>query len=113
MTDVERIGGRVVLLDKGKVRLDRDLDALREDICMAMVPRASAANAAVIEEMPGCLGVRLVLDEWHAIFNGPSEAVHRDLRETLGVNGIRCVSLPLEELFIEMVGGDRKEVGAA
>jgi hypothetical protein len=24
MTDVERIGGRMVLLDKGKVRLDRE-----------------------------------------------------------------------------------------
>ncbi len=113
MTDVERIGGRVVLLDKGKVRLDRDLDGLREEVCLAMVPRRTAANSAAIEQMRGCLGVRLVLDEWHAIFNGSSEAVRQELGETLGVNGIRCVSLPLEELFIEMVGGDRKEVGAA
>jgi ABC-2 type transport system ATP-binding protein len=113
MPDVERIGGRVVLLDKGKVRLDRDLDALREETCMAMVPRAWAPDAALIEAIPGCLGVRLVLDEWHAVFNGSPESVHQELREKLRASNIRCVSLPLEELFIELVGGDRKEVGAA
>jgi len=113
MTDVERIGGRVVLLDKGKVRLDRQLDELRDEVCMAMAPRASAGSAAVFEQMRGCLSVRLVLDEWHAVFNGSPEAVRQELRETLGIDGIRCVSLPLEELFIELVGGDRKEVVAA
>lgn len=113
MTDVERIGGRVVLLDKGKVRLDRDLDALREEVCLAILPRAWAPDASGIERMEGCLGMRLVLDEWHAIFNGTPEVVHRQLRESTGTSNIRCVSLPLEELFIELVGGDRKEVGAA
>jgi ABC-2 type transport system ATP-binding protein len=113
MTDVERIGGRMVLLDKGKVRLDRELDGLREEVCMAMVPRTSGLDAATIERMRGCLGVRLVLDEWHAVFNGSPETVDRELRSVTGMNGIRCVSLPLEELFIELVGGDRREVGAA
>jgi ABC-2 type transport system ATP-binding protein len=113
MTDVERIGGRMVLLDKGKVRLDRDLDGLREEVSMAMVPRSSVPDAATIERMHGCLGVRLVRDEWHAVFDGSPEAVDRELRAVTGRNGIRCVSLPLEELFIELVGGDRREVGAA
>jgi ABC-2 type transport system ATP-binding protein len=108
MTDVERIGGRVVLLDEGKVRLDRDLDRLCEESCVALIPLASAADAGIIERTQGCLGVRLVRDEWHAVFDGEPEAVHRRLLESLGTNGIRCVSMPLEELFIEMVGGDRK-----
>src|SRR5580700_3303539 len=68
MTDVERIGGRVVLLDEGKVRLDRALDRLREETCMAVVPRASDPDGAGIGRTPGCLGVRLVFDEWHAVF---------------------------------------------
>jgi ABC-type multidrug transport system ATPase subunit len=55
MTDVERIGGRVILLDEGRVRLDRDLDRIREDICLAVVPRASAPDAAAIERTSGCL----------------------------------------------------------
>ncbi len=32
MSDVERIGGRVVLLDRGRVRIDRDLDRIREEV---------------------------------------------------------------------------------
>jgi len=113
MPDVERIGGRVILLDKGKVRLDRELDELREEVCMAILPRASAADASAIEKIPGCLGVRLVLDGWHAVFNDSPEVVRRKLREKLRVHEVRCVSLPLEELFIELVGRDRKEVALA
>ena len=31
------------------------------------------------------------------------------LQAALGANGIRCVRVPLEELFIEMVGANRGE----
>jgi ABC-2 type transport system ATP-binding protein len=107
MTDVERIGGRVILLDEGKVRLDRDLDRIREDMCLAVVPRASAPDAAVIERTSGCLRVRPVFDDWHAVMEGTPETARRQLAESLGVDGIRCVRVPLEELFIELVGGER------
>ncbi|HWC96538.1 MAG TPA: ABC transporter ATP-binding protein [Candidatus Sulfopaludibacter sp.] len=107
MTDVERIGGRVILLDQGKVRLDRDLDRLREEVCVAMLPRGSAADAGTLEHLPGCLNARPVFDDWHAVFDGTPEAVERQIRQSLGVDGTRCVRVPLEELFIEMVGSDR------
>lgn len=61
MTDVERIGGRIVLLSEGKVAMDRHLDRIREDLCIAMVP----------------------------------------------ADNIRCLRVPLEELFIELMGGER------
>jgi ABC-2 type transport system ATP-binding protein len=107
MTDVERIGGRVILLDQGKVRLDRDLDRIREDICLAVVPRASAPDAAVIERTAGCLRVRPVFDDWHAVMEGTPETARRQLTDSLGIDGIRCVRVPLEDLFIELVGGER------
>ncbi len=107
MGDVERIGGRVVLLDGGKVRLDRDLDRLREEVCVAMLPRGSAPDSETLERIPGCLHARPVFDDWHAVFEGAPDAVERRLKESLGVNGTRCVRVPLEELFIEMVGSDR------
>jgi ABC-2 type transport system ATP-binding protein len=109
MNDVERLGGRVILLDEGKVRLDEDLDRLREGVCVAMVPRASAPDPAALERVPGCLRVRPVFDDWHAVFRGEPDAVQAGLAAALGVNGIRCARVPLEELFIEMVGGNRGE----
>jgi ABC-2 type transport system ATP-binding protein len=107
MTDVERIGGRVILLDEGKARLDCDLDRIREDICIAVVPRASAPDAAAIERTDGCLRVRPVFDDWHAVMEGTPEAARQALEESLGADGIRCLRVRLEELFIELVGGER------
>jgi len=107
MTDVERLGGRIVLLDDGKVRLDRQLDQIHEDHCVAMIPRRGIVPAAAIESLPGCLRVRPVFDDWHAVFQGAPDAVHRQLQQSLAIDGIRCVSVPLEELFVELVGNDR------
>jgi ABC-2 type transport system ATP-binding protein len=107
MNDVERLGGRVVLLDDGKVRLDRQLDQIHEDHCVAMIPRSAVPDAAALERLPGCLRVRPVFDDWHAVFQGTPDEVRRALRESLSLDGIRCVSVPLEELFVEMVGSNR------
>lgn len=107
MGDVERIGGRVVLLDGSKVRIDRDLARIREEMCLAMVPRAGAPDAAVLERLPGCLRVRAVFDDWHVVVEGRPEEVQARIAGELGANGVRCVRVPLEELFIELVGGER------
>jgi ABC-type uncharacterized transport system ATPase subunit len=94
MSDVERIGRRVVLLDNGRVRLDRNLDRLREDVCVAMLPLGSAPDTATLRRIPGCLNARPVFNDWHAIFEGAPETVQRQINETLGVNGTRCVRVP-------------------
>jgi len=107
MSDVERIGGRVVLLDGGKVFLDRPLDALRENLCVALVPKASAADSARLEREPGCLRARSSGEDWHAVFEGEPAAVSGQLAASLGANGIRCFQVPLEELFVELLGGQR------
>ena len=107
MTDVERLGGRIILLDDGKVRLDSPLDQIHEDHCLAIIPRAAVRDCADIENLPGCLRVRPAFDDWHAVFEGTPDQVHRLLREALALDGIRCVSVPLEELFVELVGNNR------
>jgi len=109
MNDVERIGGRVVLLDEGRVRLDSDLDRLREDFCVAMVPKASAPSAAALRAVPGCVGARLVFEDWHVVFQAAPDAAEAQLKKSLGTNGINCVRVPLEEMFVELVGGKREK----
>jgi ABC-2 type transport system ATP-binding protein len=101
MGDVERLGGRVVLLDAGVVVVDRDIDQLREDYCVAVIPRR-LADARTLAQMPGCVRVRSASGEWHAVFQGtPSEV------EALFGGNVSCASVRLEELFIELVGGNR------
>ena len=107
MGDIERIGGRVVLLDKGTVRLDSEIASLAEDICIAMVPRYGVSDVAAIERIPGCLRARLVFDTWHAVVRGTPESAKHRVESALGISGVECVRVPLEELFIEMVGGER------
>jgi ABC-2 type transport system ATP-binding protein len=107
MADVERIGERVVLLDEGRVRLDQPLERIREGFCLAMVPRSAVPDSAAIERMPGCLRVRRSSDDWHAIIQKPPEVAELELREALGIEEVRCVQVPLEDLFVEMVGSQR------
>jgi ABC-2 type transport system ATP-binding protein len=107
MNDVERLGGRVVLLDEGKVLFDRDLDEVHDGYCVAFLPRAAASDAAALERLPGCLRARTVHDAWHAVFEGTPDAVQSLLREALAVDGVQCVRVPLEELFVELLGGER------
>ena len=38
---------------------------------------------------------------------GTPETARRQLTDSLGIDGIRCVRVPLEDLFIELVGGER------
>jgi ABC-2 type transport system ATP-binding protein len=105
--DVERLAGRVLLLDRGRVLVDSGTDELREEHCVAIVPRSEGVEEASIEGLPGCLRVRPVYESWHAVFAGAPESVRRQLEAALGITDIQCVRLPLEELFIELVGGER------
>jgi ABC-2 type transport system ATP-binding protein len=100
LQDIERIGARIVLLDHGSVRLDMDMDRLRENVCVAMIPKSSLADVAVLGAMPGCLGVRDVHGDWHAVFDGSPAAV----TARFAPGAVRCVRAPLEELFVDLVG---------
>jgi ABC-2 type transport system ATP-binding protein len=107
MNDVERIGSRIVLLDQAQILLDRNLDSLRENTSIALIPKATALDASAIEQLPGCLHVRQSADEWHALIEGTPEDAQLRLETLLKLDGIRCARIPLEELFIEMVGPDK------
>ncbi|HEU0140056.1 MAG TPA: ABC transporter ATP-binding protein [Bryobacteraceae bacterium] len=107
MADVERIGGRIVLLSEGRVAIDRDLDRLREDVCIAMVPRASAPDPAALRNLPGCLRIRAVFEDWHVVIEGQPDDVLGRLQLISPADNIRCMRVPLEELFIELMGGER------
>ncbi len=110
MSDVERLGGRILLLDKGRVRLDSDLDTLKEELCLAILPEAQAPTLCKLQQLPGCLHLRSLPGVCHAVFRGSPPAVEHSIHRVLGINGIRIVRMPLEDLFIEMVGDSSTEI---
>jgi ABC-2 type transport system ATP-binding protein len=105
MTDVERMAGRVVMIQAGRVLIDTDLDALRENHSLALVPYAAGVDRERLLELEGCLGVRERSDALHAVFSLAPEAALGQLRRELGVSEARSTAVALEEMFIELAGG--------
>jgi hypothetical protein len=75
-----------------------------------MIPRSAVANAPEIWRVPGCLGVRVVYDDWHAVIEGAPDTVQRLLSEAFGPYPYTCSRAPLEEVFVELVSGGRERV---
>lgn len=106
LADVERLGGRVLLLDEGRVRVDATVDALRESHCVAVVARADVPEESTLRATPGCIGVRAVGTRWHVVFSTPVHEATARLH-ALGVFDATCATVPLEELFIALTGAER------
>ena len=101
MHDVERLAQRVVMLDDGRVLLDRDVDDLREGCAVAVLP---ADLGPRIEAMPSCLRVRPRGDVVHVALEAAPDEAQALLGEHLELSDVRCNSLNLEDLFVELVG---------
>ena len=105
MTDVERLAERVVIIHEGRLFLDSDLDSLRESFSLALVPPGEGVDRRRLLLVEGCLGVREREDALHAVFRLPPQRARAALDQALGVRGANCRTIALEEMFIELVGG--------
>ena len=106
MSDVERLAGRVVMLDEGKVLIDSPLDDLGEQYALALVPHGPESRRERILALEACVGVRRRRDALHAIFGLEPEETRTLLSRELGLDDLRCTNVPLEEMFIELMGGE-------
>lgn len=55
--------------------------------------------------LEGCLGVRRRSDGMHAVFRLEPEQAGGLLERGLGIQGSHCRTVALEEMFIELAGG--------
>lgn len=109
--DVERLGGRVLLLDDGRIALDASLDVLRETRCLVTVPR-DAVSEPQLRSLPDVMRIRVVGDRWHAVITGEASAMESAVQAHLGTPAAWTTSLSLEDLFIELTAGTEKERAA-
>jgi ABC-2 type transport system ATP-binding protein len=105
--DVERLANRVVMLHDTKVLIDDSLDDLHESFSIALVPHRPQGTSDALLALPECLGVRVRTDAVHAVFRlDPGEACAL-ISDKLAVQGVLCRTAGLEEMFIEIAGGER------
>jgi ABC-2 type transport system ATP-binding protein len=107
MTDVERLAGRIVMLHGGKVLIDNGLDELREAFCVALVPHSPAISRTRLLGIDACLGVRRRTDAMHAVFRLEADDTAARLEIELGIPNVVCHPMALEEMFIELAGGQQ------
>jgi ABC-2 type transport system ATP-binding protein len=103
--DVERLAGRVVMLHEGSVLLDSPLDDLRERYALALIPQRAGMTREHLRALEGCLAVRDRGDVWHAVFQLDAGRAETVVQQGLGVSGARCRAVALEEMYIELLGG--------
>ena len=107
LSDVERLAGRVVMLHEAGVLIDATMDELHEAFSIALVPHRNQGTSDALLALPECLGVRSRTDAVHAVFRLDPEEARVLIAERLGAADAFCRTAGLEEMFIEIAGGER------
>ena len=77
----------------------------RDRFSVALVPHDSGAGREDLLSLQDCLGVRKRSDALHAVFHRDPDGSAALLRNELGIADARCRKVNLEEMFIELMGG--------
>ncbi len=107
LSDVERLAGRVVMLHDASVLIDNSIDELHESFSVALVPHRPQGTSDALLALPECLGVRARTDAVHAVFRLEPGNACSLIAERLGIPDAICRTAGLEEMFIEIAGGER------
>ena len=107
MNDVERLASRLVMLHDGQKWIDSALDDVREGYCLVLVSSGDGVSSGDLLGHAACLSAREREGTVRAIFEVHADSCEQVLARDLGLNEVRCLPLPLEEMFIELVGGGR------
>ena len=105
MTDVERMAERVVMIHDGKVLVDSGLDELREGFSLAMLPRTNGVNRERLLGLAHCIGVRERPQAYHVILRLAPAQARAELERDLGCRDVACRAIVLEDMFVELAGG--------
>jgi ABC-type multidrug transport system ATPase subunit len=107
LSDVERLAGRAVMLHDTKVLIDASIDELHEAFSICLVPHRPQGTSDALLALPECLGVRVRTDAVHSVFRLDPEDACALISQKLGVSDSVCRTAGLEEMFIEIAGGER------
>lgn len=104
MSDVERIAGRVAIIEMGEKLLDVDLDDFRQDYCLAITKTLLEETVKRFESVKGFVRSRQHNGLCHAVFAREPSELRDELESALGITDVRCTRTSLEDMFIALVG---------
>jgi ABC-2 type transport system ATP-binding protein len=105
MTDVERMADRIVMLHEGKVLIDNPLDELQEGFSLALVPRLEGLTRERLLGIDHCIAVRERPEAFHAILRLEPVEARGAIHRGIDLPDVRCQPIALEDMFVELVGG--------
>jgi ABC-2 type transport system ATP-binding protein len=103
--DVERIADRIAVLDRGRLALEGNLEAMKART--ARLTAVFAERAGVPQQIPGALDVR-VEDRVLVVVSSEADAAEMAVR-ALGPERLEREPLPLEEILVAQLRGGRAE----
>jgi ABC-2 type transport system ATP-binding protein len=107
MTDVERMADRIVVLHDSRILIDAELGTLRESYVVAVLPVQPGPSVEMIAASEPCLRIRESRGALRGVFKGDVEETRALLAGDLGIQDASVARVPLEELFVELLGGGR------
>ena len=106
MTDVERIAGRVAVIEEGEKLLDIELDAFHQEYCLAILPPLPEDTAERLRTVDGFVRSRRRDNSLVVVFSRQPEDLKVELSNGLGISDARCTQASLEEMFVALVGAE-------
>jgi hypothetical protein len=85
--------------------IDSDLDSMRENYSICLLPLTGGIGSDRVRQLAGCMAARERAEVMHAVFSMRPEESGSIIEKELGVKGVSCRRADLEEMFIELVGG--------
>ncbi len=105
MSDVERMAGRIVMIEEGSLLIDSALDDIRERFSLVLIPRGDSSRQGELSALPSTLSVRERGDVLRAVFRLDPDECRLLLEGQYGINDAVCAAIGLEDMFVELVGG--------
>ncbi len=103
LQEVERLARRIVILDRGRLLLDEDLDRVREGSCRVLAELEAPSAEAVLEKLPGCVSARRRNDAWQLTMRCSTDEAKQRVSSVFGGRIRDAQPVSLEDLFISMV----------
>jgi ABC-2 type transport system ATP-binding protein len=106
MTDVERIAGRLVVIERGEKLIDSELAAFQQEHCVAVLPAAPAPEVEQLRGVSGFVRSRARGSSLYAVFRRDPSDLRSELHDRLHLPDVAISRLSLEEMFVAFVGAE-------